>query len=495
MNATQTPQSSDGADDLARIRMTASKMLCGLAWVHAALILGLATAGIGGFAFAAFAAAMAAAATAAWMAAPIAAATMAVTAVALVAQVSTFVAIVPSGWQIDMHMYYFAVLALLASSCDWRPILVAAATTAVHHLVLNFVYPTAVFPNGGDFARVVLHAVIVVVETGALLWLTLQIARAFTHSAESAREAASARAAEQTAATEAAQASARNAVQRREALHSLARELENSVGSVVSTLGEAASALNASADEIARTASAGAARVKGAASASDGAASSVDSAAAASETLSGSIGGLSRQMTDSLQIAEAAVREAAVTDEKVKSLNQAAQRIGDVAKIISDIAGQTNLLALNATIEAARAGEAGKGFAVVASEVKNLATQTARATEEITAQIAGIQSATDETVGAIAGIQQTIARMNAIAADVARSMEGQTEATQAISASVRNASSGARTALDDLAALRREVDATSAVASTLTEAAKDVASQGGKLQEEVRRFVRDLRAA
>jgi methyl-accepting chemotaxis protein len=495
MSSNPPPQSADTADELVSIRITASRLLCGLACVHAILILGLATIGIGGFAFAAFAALMAAAAAVAWMAAPIAFSTMAGTAVVLVAQVSTLVAIVPATWQIDMHMYYFAVLALLASYCDWRPILVAAATTAVHHLVLNFVYPMAVFPNGGDFARVVLHAVIVVLETGALLWLTLQIANAFGHSAASAREAAAARAAEQEAATAAARASAQTEVQRRGALHALARELEDSVGGVVSTLGEAANALNSNAGEISRTAMAGATRIKGAQTASDGAASSVDSAAAASETLSRSIGGLSRQMTDSLQIAEAAVREAAVTDEKVKSLNQAAQRIGDVAKIISDIAGQTNLLALNATIEAARAGEAGKGFAVVASEVKNLATQTARATEEITGQIAGIQSATDETVAAIAGIQQTIARMNAIAAEAARAMQGQTQATQAISASVHSAAGNARTALGNLAELQREVEATSAVASALTHASQDVSAQGGKLQEEIRRLVQELRAA
>jgi methyl-accepting chemotaxis protein len=495
MTLTTDTSRNTAASDLEEIRRTASSLLVGLIWIHVVVLGGLAMAGHGGFALVAFAALMGATATGAWLAGPTSPTTMICVAVALVAQVSTFVATVPEVWQIDLHMYYFAVLAVLASYCDWRPVLVAAGTTAVHHLTLNFVYPAAVFPDGGDFGRVVLHAVIVVIETGALLWLTTSVASSLNRSAEATREAERAREAERLAAESAARGREQGELARRMALHAIAARVDDTVGAIVTGLGRASTALTESAGRISASLESGASRAEGATAASRESAASVATVATASGELAGSIDGISRQMADSLQIADAAVREAAATDAQVKSLNQAAQRIGDVAKMISDIAGQTNLLALNATIEAARAGEAGKGFAVVASEVKSLAAQTARATEEISGQITGIQSATDATVRAISGIQQTIARMNAIANEVARAVEGQNAATREISASVQGASNGARTALDDLAALKREVDATGGVASTLIDAARGVAAEGGKLEAEIRKLVNELRAA
>src|SRR5439155_11456173 len=149
-----------------------------------------------------------------------------------------------------------------------------------------------------------------------------------------------------------------------------------------------------------------------------------------------------RQVTASAQIAGKAVSEAERTHQTVRSLADTAQKIGDVVKLINDIAGQTNLLALNATIEAARAGEAGKGFAVVASEVKSLATQTAKATEEIGSQIASIRAATGGAVQAIGGIAETIRRMNEIAGAVAVAVEQQTAATSEIARDIQRAASG-----------------------------------------------------
>src|SRR5262249_15463735 len=156
----------------------------------------------------------------------------------------------------------------------------------------------------------------------------------------------------------------------------------------------------------------------------------VQTVASAAEELNASIGEIGRQVTQSAQIAGKAVSEAERTQATVRSLADGAQKIGDVVKLINDIAGQTNLLALNATIEAARAGEAGKGFAVVASEVKSLATQTAKATEEIAAQIGAIQNATGDAVGAIDGIGKTIAELSHIATAIASAVEEQGAATR-----------------------------------------------------------------
>ncbi|WP_157136290.1 methyl-accepting chemotaxis protein, partial [Teichococcus cervicalis] len=163
--------------------------------------------------------------------------------------------------------------------------------------------------------------------------------------------------------------------------------------------------------------------------------------AAAAEQLAGSIAEINRRVSEGAQVAQRAVTAAGASDTTVAGLAAAADRIGDVVRLIADIAGQTNLLALNATIEAARAGEAGKGFAVVASEVKTLASQTARATEEIGAQIGAMRGATAEAVAAVRGIAEAVARMGEVTAAIAAAVEEQGAATREIA---RNAAAAAQ---------------------------------------------------
>ncbi len=200
-------------------------------------------------------------------------------------------------------------------------------------------------------------------------------------------------------------------------------------------------------------------------------------------------------MSQSARIASQAVEEAQSTDAKVQHLSEAASKIGDVVKLISDIAGQTNLLALNATIEAARAGEAGKGFAVVASEVKSLATQTARATEEISSQITSIQGETQTSVDSIKSIGKTIAEINEIATTIASAVEEQGAATQEIARNVQQAAAGTSDVSANIGGVTQAASQTGAAATQVLASAGALSKQAETLRHEVDGFLANIRAA
>lgn len=229
--------------------------------------------------------------------------------------------------------------------------------------------------------------------------------------------------------------------------------------------------------------------------ASSSASNNVQAVAAATEELAASISEISRQVEQSNAIAGRAVAEAEKTDTAIGGLAEAAQKIGDVVELIRSIAGQTNLLALNATIEAARAGEAGKGFAVVASEVKSLATQTARATEDITAQIASIQGATKDSVAAIKGIGGTIREISSIAANVAAAVQEQGAATQEISRNVQQAAQGTQSVASIASQVSATADQAGRAASELSRATDGVARESDGLSSVVVGFVNKLKSA
>ena len=194
-------------------------------------------------------------------------------------------------------------------------------------------------------------------------------------------------------------------------------------------------------------------------------------------------------------IAGDAVRQAEKTDARITALSNAATRVGNVVKLITDIAEQTNLLALNATIEAARAGEAGRGFAVVASEVKTLATQTAKATEDVTAQIAEMQTATANSFNAIKEISSTIARISDIATSIAAAIEQQGATTSQIADGVDSAARSAEHAATNIGDVNRAAAETGAAAGRVFASAHLLASEGGKLKLEVEKFLATVRAA
>ena len=232
-----------------------------------------------------------------------------------------------------------------------------------------------------------------------------------------------------------------------------------------------------------------------ASSAAERATGSVQTVAAATAELTASIGEISRQMGHSSTMAERAARDARATDDVVQTLAENASRIGDVVRLIGDIAGQTNLLALNATIEAARAGEAGRGFAVVASEVKTLATQTARATEEIGGQINAIQASTRQAVDAIAGIARTIGEISGITTGIAAAVEEQGAATAEIARSVEHAASGNERVSALMGGIHQDAAGTADVAGQLAGTARELSSQSQALRGAVDDFLAEVRAA
>ncbi|NGM23166.1 HAMP domain-containing protein [Roseomonas stagni] len=282
---------------------------------------------------------------------------------------------------------------------------------------------------------------------------------------------------------------------RRAAQHAMADQLDRTVGSVTATLSSAATELQATVGTLTGGAERTAHQAMAAAAGATQASANVQTVAASTEEMAATGAEITRQVAEAAAIARRASEETRATDATVQSLAEAASRIGEVVRLIGDIAGQTNLLALNATIEAARAGEAGKGFAVVASEVKTLAAQTAKATEEISAQIAAMQGATSQAVEAIRGIGATVERSSEIAAAIATAVEEQGAATREIARNVTEAASGTSEVSSQVERVNAGIAETSDALRHLRAGSDSVASQGELLRAEVGSLVEKLRAA
>ena len=283
--------------------------------------------------------------------------------------------------------------------------------------------------------------------------------------------------------------------ERRATLHALASRFESGVGGVVNAVGSAAAGLKATATSMASTAEEATRQSSTVALASEEATQNAQAVAAAIEQLNASINEIAQQVNESANVASAAATQANATNAEVRGLADAAQKIGDVVRLISEIAEQTNLLALNATIEAARAGEAGRGFAVVAAEVKALASQTAKATEEISTQVEAIQGATQASVGAIEAITRTIGRVNEIAGAIASAVEEQGAATREIAHNVAEAARSTGEVSSNILGVDEAARETGVAAGKVVEAASELSHNGDTLKDEVGRFLRDVRAA
>jgi methyl-accepting chemotaxis protein len=287
----------------------------------------------------------------------------------------------------------------------------------------------------------------------------------------------------------------RNAAQRKADMHRLADGFQAAVGNIVDTVSSASSELETAARRLTKTAEVTQELSGAVAAASEQASANVQSVASATEEMTSSVNEISRQVQESSRIAGDAVRQAQQTDQRINQLSQAAGRIGDVVKLITAIAEQTNLLALNATIEAARAGDAGRGFAVVASEVKQLASQTAKATEEISTQIAGMQSATQESVAAIKEIGGTIGRISEIASTIAAAVEEQGAATGEIARNVSEAAKGTAQVASNITDVNRGAGEAGSASAQVLASAQSLSSESHHLKAEVGKFLATVRAA
>jgi methyl-accepting chemotaxis protein len=285
------------------------------------------------------------------------------------------------------------------------------------------------------------------------------------------------------------------AAERKALLNQMASDFEASVGTVVSQVASASSQMNGSAAAMSAAAEETSRQSTAVAAASEQASTNVQTVATAADELTASISEIGRQIAQASSIAGGAVRQAEDANDKVQSLSQAAQKIGEVVSLINDIASQTNLLALNATIEAARAGEAGKGFAVVASEVKNLATQTAKATGDIAAQIDGVQASTREAVEAIAAITRTVGDIDKISSAIAAAVEEQSAATQEIARNIEQAAVGTTEVNNNITGVSKAANDTGSAAVQIRAAATSLAEQSEALRDEVNKFLTTVRAA
>jgi methyl-accepting chemotaxis protein len=285
------------------------------------------------------------------------------------------------------------------------------------------------------------------------------------------------------------------AAARKAEMHRLADGFAAAVGGIVHSVSSASAELETAAGTLTRTAEVTQELSGTVAAASEQASANVQTVASATEEMTSSVNEISRQVQESSKIAAEAVQQAQATDARINELSKAAGRIGDVVKLITAIAEQTNLLALNATIEAARAGDAGRGFAVVAAEVKQLASQTAKATDEIGTQIAGMQAATQDSVAAIQEIGGTIGRISEIASVIAAAVEEQGATTQEIARNVGEAARGTQQVASNITDVNRGAGETGSASARVLASAQSLSGESSHLKAEVEKFLSMVRAA
>jgi methyl-accepting chemotaxis protein len=417
-------------------------------------------------------------------------------------------------WQMDAHMYFFVALSMLAVLCDWRPLALASALVALHHLVLSYMLPAWVFENGGTIGRVLFHGLAVALQFAALTYLTTRLRRLIlaqdaaraegerlVSSAETERARAVSALAAATAADERSQrerarrkiAEARLADERRGALIALADDFERSVAGVVIAIEASAATLAGSATTLTRLAADAGRQASEVAAGAAQAAGATQDVADAVHRLTDSIGEIAESADAQATLTGAVQRNAGEGKNAVLDLAERAGDIGGLVGEIHEIATRTNLLALNAAIEAVRAGDAGRGFAVVAGEVKQLAGGTARASDKIVSLIGSVRHGVAATEANIVGAADAVSRVATAASDIKGAVVGQRGVAAQIKRTAHEAALGVDMIEQRIAQVAAAAHETGTLSNHVREAAGTLSDHARRLRLSTDGFVAQLR--
>ncbi|MGX1790072.1 methyl-accepting chemotaxis protein [Bosea sp. NPDC055332] len=485
--------------EVERLRTRFARLLIAILWGNAALLLivGLPVEGASYMpTFSAAGAGLAILVTLSWRVDRIGWVTRQTSSIALVGQVMLLVyAFGGHPYQADLHMYFFAMLAVLVGWLDWRIFLPATLAITVHHLALSLFYSIGVFPGGNDVRRAFLHGAIVAVQAAALTWIVWSLRQAVEASERERAEATAARTIADEARKDVAETTAHAAHERRRILHDLANEFERKIAGIARAVIASISSLRAASEQMRTGAAEVSQRSSAASAASRQSSSNVIAITNATSELASSFTEVDRQVNEAARLVGDTTQQALTVLDRVGDLSRKVQEIGNVTHVISTIARHTNLLALNASIEAARIGSMGGGFAVVAHEIKGLASETWRATEQIQSQIDAISLSGADAVKAIDTMTATIDTLNQISGAVAMVVEQQNIATAGIAEHVKQAASETVTAGGHIDIVSRVAEETGEAANHVADSADVLSRQSADLDTEVAQFLGRIRVA